>query len=152
MNEHRHIPGPRNDPDPRVRKSPWARLVHIAVAVLVAGGVVSLPTAAYADPAGCSHTAYFWTEYYGAGYLLHGQGIGQCSLSATRTLRVEMKSDQWPSDIVISHYDDNWLGTYYVANTSTCDNGATHSYYARSYFTQDVQWVDDGYETYTSCS
>lgn len=124
----------------------WAVSAFLAIAA-----VFALPSAAYADPAGCGHSTDFYWSLSGGGYLLYTEGEGGCSLSQTLTLRVQVKVNLWPSDVVIGQNDHHTTGTYWTRTVSSCDGGQTKEYYGRSYFTQNVTWVDDGYVVLQVC-
>jgi hypothetical protein len=133
----------------------WSRLrirSLVVTAALSAVSILAIPSSAWAEPIGCSHSTDFWTSANGgSGYLLIGHGEGDCNQRGTRTLRVQVKVNLWPSDVVLGQGDDNWTGTIYELTISSCDNGLTKEYYARSYFTQSPTWVDAGYVTVHAC-
>jgi hypothetical protein len=127
------------------------RSLVFAAALVISG--IAVPTAAWAEPSGCSHdTPSFWTSGTAGFNLMNAQSTGTCSTVATRTFRVEIKHDiSFAPDPLVSHADDYENGTRYGARTTTCDAGASATYYGRSFYTSSASYHDSSHQHVDTC-
>jgi hypothetical protein len=127
------------------------RSLVLAAALVLFG--IAVPTAAWAEPSGCSHD---WPDFCTSGSagfnLMNAQSTGTCSTTATRTFRVEIKHVMglWP-DALVSHADDLEYGTRYGARTTTCDAGNSANYYGRSFYTSSATYHDSAHQHVETC-
>jgi hypothetical protein len=124
----------------------------LLVAALVAAGT-AMPTSAWAEPTGCSHTKpSFWLSGASGRYLMNAQSTGTCSSYSVRTFRVEIKHDiSFSPDPVVSHAEDSGNDRYFEADTHTCDAGDSGTYYGRSFFTQNATYHDSDHFHVDAC-
>ncbi|MFC3499872.1 hypothetical protein ACFOOK_02620 [Micromonospora krabiensis] len=121
-----------------------------AVMTVVLGlSTIAVASPAQANPQGCTQGDPVFG--YSSGYMT-AWNDGFCQTSVTRTFRVEIKRDASLSpDPVVSSYDDYYTGTYYYAETSSCDGGRTANYYGRSFFTSHPTYRDTSHYKVTTC-
>ncbi|MDG4833995.1 hypothetical protein O7627_32510 [Solwaraspora sp. WMMD1047] len=116
------------------------RLAAVAMAAVCVVSVVAVSSPAWANPSGCSQGN---TTISQSGGYMTAWNDAECSSSATRTFRIEIKRDVAVlPDPVVSSYDDYWTGKFYYAETSSCDGGRSANYYGRSFFTSHPTYVD----------
>ena len=133
------------------------RRVTWGAAVLLGLSLAGIPSAANAEPSGCSHNApKFWTttvsQYGNNRAYMHAEGTGVCSSDATRSFRVEIKQDMNARpDPVTSSATDSHYGFGYKARTDTCDNWNNATYYGRSFFTSSPTYKDSSHYLLDTC-
>ncbi len=115
-------------------------------AALLFGGA----SAVQADPSGCS--APLPTLTFDSGNNMTVKGTASCSATSTRTWRVEIKYQKTLSP------DPTVGGSSYTAATrsysrsyTTCDDGAAHPYYGRSFFSTNTTYHDSATQDKRSC-
>jgi hypothetical protein len=127
------------------------RNILLATALVAAG--IMIPTSAWAEPSGCSHTKPdFWITGASGTYQMNAQSTGTCSSYSVRTFRVEIKHEfgLWP-DALVSHAEDSGNDRYFEADTHTCDAGNSATYYGRSFFTQSATYHDSDHYHVDAC-
>lgn len=130
------------------------RARNILLAAVMVAAVLAVPSPAWAEPSGCSHTTPdFMLDGPPGSYEMSSDSSGSCGTSAWRTFRVEIKQDKaWAPDPVVGGDDDYYYGTFYVAAVRTCDKGNHATYYGRSFFTSSPTYKDTAHYLVETCS
>jgi hypothetical protein len=124
----------------------------LLVAAVAAAGL-TVPTPAWAEPAGCTHDyPAFWLTNNSGRSLMHSSSSGVCDWFATRTFRIEIKQDiALAPDPVAAHAEDYDYDANYYASVQSCDQINNGTYYGRSFFTSSATYHDSSHIYVNAC-
>ncbi len=130
---------------------PSRRVLGACSAVAIGIGGLLAASVARADPPGC-HVSDPPSMTVTASGLLVGEGLAYCDSINYRVLTVEVKYQKTfaPDPLTLKGSDVGRKQDYYQS-TRGCDDGSSHPYYARAYFTNNVTYHDSPTVDRRSC-
>ena len=108
------------------------KLRKFAVASAVLGMAMTglVASTANADPSGCG----MYNQLTGSSAMT-SKTTGNCASSATRKVYAEIKQQKpFATDPLVTSVSGTSTGTTHVKSVTSCDDGETHKYYGRGYY------------------